>query len=189
MALAQISGKYEDPDGVYGQDVQRVLQSIIDFSEKSLILFHACQIKALGKNKVALSARRYRRLMALLDQMVSPVPSPQLKCSFHPKVWLLRFDKTEGKGNEMFRLLVTSRNLSKQMDWEIGCVLDGHRIKAANDVSWDLRKFLREPRVNQIFDLRQWDSRRGDPEGEDRRVGRVDLVVDWRGRQVGGQQV
>src|ERR1700722_17189954 len=51
----------------------------------------------------------------------------------------------------------------------------------------DLRYFLRQAGVCQIFHLGQWQLSRGQGERKDRSVSRIDLVVDWRIRQVRGQ--
>ena len=61
---------------------------------------------------------------------------------------------------------------------------DAHQSHARN-----LRQFLREPGVDQVLDLGQRDRRGGDAQGDDGRVGRVDLVVDRRGREVGRQEI
>jgi hypothetical protein len=81
--------------------------------------------------------------MTMLDQVIFPVRSTVLKSSFHPKIWLLRFDRTDGKHDSKFRLLVASRNLSKQMDWEIGCALDGYKAKTADGIANGLRLFIK----------------------------------------------
>ena len=52
-----------------------------------------------------------------------------------------------------------------------------------------LRDFLRQPRVADVFQLGQRQRFGGDRERQDRRVGRIDLGVDRRRRQVARQQV
>ena len=52
-----------------------------------------------------------------------------------------------------------------------------------------LRDLLRDPRVGQVLELRQRQRLRGERQREDRRVRRIDLVVDRRGRQVGRQEI
>ncbi len=53
----------------------------------------------------------------------------------------------------------------------------------------DLRDLLGHPRLGQVLDLGQGHGLGGQGQGDDRRVGRVDLGVDRRRGQVGGQQV
>jgi hypothetical protein len=72
--------------------------------------------------------------------------------------------------------------------------LDAHRraLPAADADEADagqLRDLLREARVGEILDLRQRYRRRGQGESEDRRVGGIDLGIDRRRRQVGGQEI
>ena len=52
-----------------------------------------------------------------------------------------------------------------------------------------LRNLLREPRIGQILDLRQRHGLRGERKGQDRRIGRIDLGVDRRRRQIGRQEI
>ena len=71
--------------------------------------------------------------------------------------------------------------------------LDAHRgsLAAADADESDarqLRDLLRDPGVGEILELRQRQCRRRERERHDRRVGRVDLVVDRRARQVGRQE-
>ncbi len=60
---------------------------------------------------------------------------------------------------------------------------DRHQADAGN-----LRHFLRQPDVHKVLDLGQRQGLRGDGEDQDRRVGGIDLGVDRRRRQAGGQQ-
>ena len=53
----------------------------------------------------------------------------------------------------------------------------------------ELRDLLRDPRVGEILELRQRQRLRRERQREDRRVGRIDLVVDRRIRQVGRQEI
>ena len=53
----------------------------------------------------------------------------------------------------------------------------------------NLREFLGDAGVHEIVDSRQRHARRSDGEGEDGRVGGVDLAVDRRGREVVGQEI
>ena len=53
----------------------------------------------------------------------------------------------------------------------------------------ELRDLLRDARVGQVLDLGERHHLGGDPEGEDRRVGGIDLRVDRRRRQVLRQEV
>jgi hypothetical protein len=71
--------------------------------------------------------------------------------------------------------------------------LNAHgRLLAAGDGdqadAGELRDLLRQNRVGEVFDLLQRDGVGGEREGQDGRVGRVDLGVDGRVGQVGGKE-
>jgi hypothetical protein len=136
VAMAHVAAKNSWAEEGADPDVYEALQGIAEFAQNSLVLFQACQIKALEREQAALHAKKYGRLISLLDQFVLPVSAPGIKASFHPKVWLVRFDVDHGIGQSIYRLLVTSRNLSNQMDWEIGCILEGRKVAKANDLSF-----------------------------------------------------
>ncbi len=138
MATAK-NGGLEDPSKL---NVYEALQGIAAFTQNSLVFFQNCQIKALEREQAALHAKSYGRLISLLDQMVVPVSAPGIRSSFHPKVWLVRFDVNLGAGESIYRLLVASRNLSRQMDWEIGCALEGRKDNKSNEISRQLRRFF-----------------------------------------------
>ena len=60
--------------------------------------------------------------LALLDRVLVPVRLPG-RGSFHPKVWLVRqVDEAE---RERFVLVVSSRNITTSMDWDLGIVVEG----------------------------------------------------------------
>jgi hypothetical protein len=52
-----------------------------------------------------------------------------------------------------------------------------------------LRDLLRKPRIGEVLDLRQRQHGRRQPQRQDRRIGRIDLAVHGRGRQIIRQQV
>jgi hypothetical protein len=62
------------------------------------------------------------QLFTCLESIVYPVVPPGDKLSFHPKVWLLRFER--GK-DSCFRLLCATRNLTHDRSWDLLLALDG----------------------------------------------------------------
>lgn len=143
VATARVTSKNGLSDETSGPNIYEALQGIAEFTQKTLIFFQNCQIKALERQQGFLFAKGYGRLISLLDQVVVPVSAPDIKSSFHPKVWLVKFDVDHGGGESIYRLLVASRNLSKQMDWEVGCILEGRREKRPNEMSRQLRGFFK----------------------------------------------
>lgn len=65
-----------------------------------------------------------RELYGLLEEIAAPVPPPAENGSFHPKLWLLRFRDPE-EGTRRLRLLVLSRNLTRDLSWDLMLRLEG----------------------------------------------------------------
>jgi hypothetical protein len=84
------------------------------------------------------------RLCSLLERMIIEVAAPQ-GGAFHPKIWVLRFRPQAGGGPSKIRLLVLSRNLTRDRSWDISLRLDGEvtrRVVAGNKPIVDLLKRL-----------------------------------------------
>jgi hypothetical protein len=60
--------------------------------------------------------------LALLDRVVVPIRLLG-RGSFHPKVWLVR--QMDEASRERFVLIVSSRNITTSMDWDLGIVVEG----------------------------------------------------------------
>jgi hypothetical protein len=142
VAMALVTAKNGQSENSTDINSHEAMQGIVELTENSIIFFQSCQIKALERQEAALHAKDYGRLISLLDQMVVPVSAPGIRSSFHPKVWLSRFDVKNGGDESIYRLLVASRNLSKQMDLEIGCLLEGRKETPSNELSRDLQGFF-----------------------------------------------
>lgn len=87
------------------------------------------------------------RLCSLLERMIIEVAAPQ-GGAFHPKIWVLRFKPQAGTGAAKMRLLVLSRNLTRDRSWDISLCLDGditRRVVPGNKPIVDLLKLL--PRI------------------------------------------
>lgn len=84
------------------------------------------------------------RLCSLLEKMIIEVQAPQ-GGAFHPKIWVLRFKPQTGTGANKMRLLVLSRNLTRDRSWDISLRLDGdvtRRVAPVNKPIVDLLKRL-----------------------------------------------
>jgi hypothetical protein len=67
--------------------------------------------------------QKYHHLMAYWEKGIQPVTMPHYASSFHPKVWVIRY---EGKDlAPKYRVLVTSRNLTFARDWDMAFATDG----------------------------------------------------------------
>jgi hypothetical protein len=63
-------------------------------------------------------------LYGLLDASVVEVMAPR-GGSFHPKLWLLRFQDPTGEDPPLLRLLILSRNLTADRSWDLALQLEG----------------------------------------------------------------
>lgn len=80
------------------------------------------------------STRPHSRLCSLLERIVVEVAAPQ-GGAFHPKMWAIRFCPLRPEDPVRLRLLVLSRNLTRDRCWDIAATLDGvitKKPKAAN---------------------------------------------------------
>jgi len=74
------------------------------------------------------------RLCSLLEKMIIEVTAPQ-GGAFHPKIWVLRFKPQSGVGAGKMRLLVLSRNLTRDRSWDISLCLDGDITRGVTPIS------------------------------------------------------
>ncbi|MDF2142651.1 phospholipase D family protein [Paenirhodobacter sp. CAU 1674] len=74
--------------------------------------------------RIAGMPRGANRLTALLEDTITEVAAPG-GGAFHPKLWLLRFTSLSGHEAPRLRLALLSRNLTKDMSWDLSLSLDG----------------------------------------------------------------
>lgn len=94
----------------------------------------------------------HARLCSLLERVVVEVGAPG-GGSFHPKLWALRFRALEGEAPDRMRLLILSRNLTRDRSWDAAVLLDGERGRrpiADNRPLFDLVSTLPDMAVNGI---------------------------------------
>lgn len=73
---------------------------------------------------------KYNSLFGLLEDSLVPIvpnagESNSAFSSFHPKLWLLRFDSPDENQNVKYRLIVLSRNLTFDRSWDLSAVING----------------------------------------------------------------
>jgi hypothetical protein len=66
--------------------------------------------------------RQASDLVAFLEPMIHPVVAPRRGALFHPKVWVLEFERGDERS---YRLLCSSRNLTGDRSWDVMVRLDG----------------------------------------------------------------
>ena len=84
------------------------------------------------------------RLCSLLETMIVEAAAPR-GGAFHPKLWVLRFKPEQDDGPVRMRLMVLSRNLTRDRSWDMALTLDGvvgNRPHAVNRPLADLLKRL-----------------------------------------------
>lgn len=91
-----------------------MLDAITKASEKITVYYQSSQLKV---------PQKYHHLMAYWEKGIQPVTMPNHVSSFHPKVWVIRY---ESKGAPAkYRVLITSRNLTFARDWDMAFATDG----------------------------------------------------------------
>lgn len=88
--------------------------------------------------------RPHSRLCSLLERIIVEVAAPS-GGAFHPKIWALRFKPVRSDEPTRVRLLVLSRNLTRDRSWDIALTLDGvvaRRPQALNRPLADLIRRL-----------------------------------------------
>lgn len=85
--------------------------------------------------------RNQNRLYGLLEDCVVGVLPKGADSSFHPKVWILRYESDDGPVR--YRLIVLSRNLTYDRSWDIAVNLDGDVSNCPQDRNQPLVDFAR----------------------------------------------
>jgi hypothetical protein len=91
-----------------------MLEAITKASSKITVFYQNGQLKV---------PRKYHHLMAYWESGIVPVTMPNHVSSFHPKVWIIRYESKEEP--VLYRLLITSRNLTFNREWDIAFATDG----------------------------------------------------------------
>lgn len=94
--------------------------------------------------------RSHNRLYGLLEDCVIGVKPRSADSSFHPKVWILRYEPEAGPAR--YRLIVLSRNLTYDRSWDIAANLDGEVAGSPQDQNRPLVDFARYLLGHESFD-------------------------------------
>lgn len=123
LSLLATDSKPIDPYSILAS-IKKLKERITIFSQKGLI--------QVPKD------RKPNPVFSYLEDMIIESESPRGGV-FHPKIWLLRF--VNGK-DIVYRLVVLSRNLTKDNSWDIALQLDGHVGKKRNPKNNPIIYFL-----------------------------------------------
>lgn len=113
-----------------------MLESITKAADKIMVFYHNGQLKVPVK---------YHHLMAYWEKGIQAVTMPNYVSSFHPKVWIVRYESDEMPA--LYRVLITSRNLTFARDWDVAFSTDGKvtdKEQPRNKPLIDFLKYLRE---------------------------------------------
>lgn len=83
----------------------------------------------------------HSRLCSLLERIIVEVAAPR-EGAFHPKMWALRYRPTRANDPTLLRLLVLSRNLTRDRSWDISLRLDGQLTRRPDANNRPLFDFL-----------------------------------------------
>ncbi len=112
VALAYAQTLEGDLDG----ERLQILEGVRAVSEKLTVYHQKGQIHV---------PQKLNRLYAFLEDMLKPVYPDSAHSTFHPKVWVLRYESKDGSDYDRFRAIVLSRNLTFDRSWDIAVRLDG----------------------------------------------------------------
>ena len=135
-AISISLGLIEDTDSELIQNPISMLLALQKVSDKITLFCEAGQIKRPSKPNV---------LCSLLERMVVTVKLPfdnKIKRypAFHPKMWLVEYKNKEG--NNRYRLIVMSRNMTFDHNWDVACSLEGYKSDVEEDESDNIILFL-----------------------------------------------
>jgi hypothetical protein len=91
-----------------------MLDAITKAADKITVYYQNGQLKV---------PQKYHHLMAYWEKGIVPVNMPDHLSSFHPKVWVIRYERKDLP--HKYRVLVTSRNLTFARDWDIAFATEG----------------------------------------------------------------
>ena len=112
-----------------------MLESITKAAEKMVVY---CQ-----KGKVAVP-KTYNFLFSFWEKGIEYVTMPTAQQSFHPKIWVIRYDSIEKKKlSAKYKLIISSRNLTYARDWDIAYTSEGEVGNATIVQTKPIADFLR----------------------------------------------
>lgn len=144
MSVCIALGIQESTDSSLTRNPFAILKSLQGLSEKLLIFCEAGQIAAMPQERSP--------LMLMLDKMIVPVKLKDIKGkgipSFHPKTWTLQYEDADG--NQYFRFIVLSRNLTFDRSWDVAASLDGKLTGGRHTSSYPIVDFLKYLKNNTL---------------------------------------
>jgi hypothetical protein len=122
VPLAFALADWEDEDGRPNSDPLALLEAIRRYADRTHIFCQAGGICVPKGNRLFLSH---------VEDSVHEVVAPKGGI-FHPKVWVLRFESAYAEEPVIYRVLVSSRNLTFDRSWDTLLLLEGKLMERMN---------------------------------------------------------
>lgn len=81
---------------------------------------------------ISVPAQSTKILFTMLEPVIHEV-IPNKGSSFHPKVWMMRYEPVNPADKVRLKLIVMSRNLTRDRSWDASLVLDGYESGKPDD--------------------------------------------------------
>lgn len=109
-----------------------IIDALVKAADKISIYYQEGKLKVPDK---------YHHLMAYWEKGIHKVRMPHFASSFHPKVWIIRFDAVDL--NPIYRVIVTSRNLTFASNYDVAFSTEGESIETEKNKNEELVDFLK----------------------------------------------
>lgn len=104
---------YGNADDIGAVDPIRLLEAVRRHADRTTVFCQAGGIHVPGN---------YRSILTFVEDSVLEVMPPNQGAIFHPKIWAIRFESSEGE--RLHRVVILSRNLTLDRSWDTALVLD-----------------------------------------------------------------
>ena len=115
IPLALFHGKYLSENSDVSNLRSDMLDALNKVKDRMFIFVHENNIHAKCK---------FSMLMGFIDQSIWPVKVETAYHNFHPKLWLVRYEKDKDKKEYKYRLIVMSRNITAATDFDMAVTMD-----------------------------------------------------------------
>ena len=131
----------EQPEG-NSLSLAETFKRLYAFEACSVVYCQSCRIQNIPEELFRPRKTPWQRLLCLLDSAIESVKTTKKEETFHPKVWFLRFNSIDDPRRSVWKLLVTSRNLTEARTWEIGAEFVGVRAQPSASRNGGLIQYL-----------------------------------------------
>jgi len=136
MAVCVPLGLREATDSGLANNPMALLKALQEITDKLVIYCDAGHIAEDHSSS---------KLMLLLDKVICEVKLPKRDKSqgfpsFHPKTWFVKY--ADEDGNEVYRVIILSRNLTTSRSWDVAVTLEGKRGDEINPKAEPLGSFM-----------------------------------------------